>query len=163
MHPCLHIDELLESIAAEVSSGGTRELVAMALTCQVFYEPAMNRLWRDLPGLVPLISCLPRARLSRTRTRGGFDPDFDYSVSNALSHCISHLIIAIAAQHRRDTASARMGASAHPCPSRQDAIPSRSKQLIHAPLFGHSMLRDPKGTLSRVANAPQPSLVELPL
>ncbi|KAG1837625.1 hypothetical protein DFJ58DRAFT_620385, partial [Suillus subalutaceus] len=40
---------------------GNKTLVALALTCKSFTEPALKLLWQDLPGLAPLIKCLPRS------------------------------------------------------------------------------------------------------
>lgn len=39
--------------------GTGRDLVSVALACRAFYEPAMDVVWRDLPGMGPLIKCLP--------------------------------------------------------------------------------------------------------
>lgn len=57
MHACLHISEIVQNIAYNADGG----LVSLALTCRAFYEPAMNAVWRDLPGLRPLLLCFPRA------------------------------------------------------------------------------------------------------
>lgn len=63
MHRCLEILEILAQIAdcvpvrTEESPRfapplqGTSDLVAMACTCKLFYEPAMNTLWEELRGL----------------------------------------------------------------------------------------------------------------
>lgn len=56
MHHCLCIQEVVHNIACH---GTGRDLVSMALACRAFYEPAMDNMWRDLPGMGPLIGCLP--------------------------------------------------------------------------------------------------------
>ncbi|KAG5353283.1 hypothetical protein C0989_008791 [Termitomyces sp. Mn162] len=38
---------------------GSSTLVSVALTCQSFKEPALNTLWRVIPGLDPVVRCLP--------------------------------------------------------------------------------------------------------
>lgn len=56
MYRCLHVDEIVRAIA---SHGEAKDLVAMARTCHAFYEPAADEIWRSLPGLTPLLQCLP--------------------------------------------------------------------------------------------------------
>ncbi|GJE98796.1 hypothetical protein PsYK624_150330 [Phanerochaete sordida] len=57
MHACLHISEIVQNIVEHADGG----LVSLALACRAFYEPAMNVIWSDLPGLRPLLQCFPRA------------------------------------------------------------------------------------------------------
>lgn len=61
MHRCLHINEILELIAAHLCNEGQcpGSLASMALACRAFYEPATNQLWSRLRGLKPLVQCLP--------------------------------------------------------------------------------------------------------
>ncbi|GJE97872.1 hypothetical protein PsYK624_140940 [Phanerochaete sordida] len=56
MHPCLHIDEVIENIASHVEDN--RTLTRLALVCRAFVEPATDALWAHLSGLEPLLSCL---------------------------------------------------------------------------------------------------------
>lgn len=59
MHRCLHILEILEGIFDNVGNTATRStLFNIALTCRVFYEPAIDVLWRSLPDLMPLANLL---------------------------------------------------------------------------------------------------------
>ncbi|KAG2123465.1 hypothetical protein DEU56DRAFT_48387 [Suillus clintonianus] len=57
MHPCLHLEEILQEI---FKSADYRSLTILARTCRLFYEPALNDIYSDLPGLQPLIERLPR-------------------------------------------------------------------------------------------------------
>lgn len=56
MHRCLELEEILRNIADQSDRTGT---VAMARTCRAFYNSIIDLVWRDLPGLSPLILCLP--------------------------------------------------------------------------------------------------------
>ncbi|KIP06819.1 hypothetical protein PHLGIDRAFT_446216 [Phlebiopsis gigantea 11061_1 CR5-6] len=59
MHRCLHILEILEGIFDNVGNTATRTtLFNIALTCRVFYEPAIDVLWRSLPDLMPLANLI---------------------------------------------------------------------------------------------------------
>ncbi|OAX35775.1 hypothetical protein K503DRAFT_802542 [Rhizopogon vinicolor AM-OR11-026] len=40
---------------------------ALARTCRLFKEPALNTLWKNIIGLTPLISCLPEGVSERTQ------------------------------------------------------------------------------------------------
>ncbi|EKM53827.1 uncharacterized protein PHACADRAFT_260370, partial [Phanerochaete carnosa HHB-10118-sp] len=57
MHPCLNIDEIFQNILEHIEERLT--FYALTLVCRTFLEPANNRLWMDLPGLGPLVKCLP--------------------------------------------------------------------------------------------------------
>lgn len=64
MYKCLEISEILEVIIDHVfmsSEGmeGMRAVVALALTCRDFLDPALNRLWHTQESLDPLIRTLP--------------------------------------------------------------------------------------------------------
>ncbi|KAJ2926352.1 hypothetical protein H1R20_g10744, partial [Candolleomyces eurysporus] len=52
-----------------------RDLLAFALTCKDFFEPAMSVMWRDLDqfGFRPIVSCLPRDAVE-TRREAKPDP-----------------------------------------------------------------------------------------
>lgn len=55
MHRCLRIVEILEHVAENIEvTADHLTMLNMALTCQVFYEPAINVLWRSLPDLEPI-------------------------------------------------------------------------------------------------------------
>jgi hypothetical protein len=36
-------------------------IAALARTCRIFKEPALDVLWRDIKGIRPLLSCLPES------------------------------------------------------------------------------------------------------
>jgi F-box-like len=59
MHPCLQIPEIIRAIFSWLSQDDGGTLAALSLTCRNFYEPASDRLWSDLPSVVPLVRCLP--------------------------------------------------------------------------------------------------------
>ena len=48
--------ELVDSEAARISR---QNLLWVALTCKAFLEPALDRLWRSLDSLFPLLRTLP--------------------------------------------------------------------------------------------------------
>ncbi|KAG1738959.1 hypothetical protein EDB19DRAFT_1712130 [Suillus lakei] len=57
MHPCLHLEEILQEI---FKNADYRSLTVLARACRLFYEPALNIIYSDLPeGLQPLIERLP--------------------------------------------------------------------------------------------------------
>ncbi|KAG2119356.1 hypothetical protein DEU56DRAFT_123352 [Suillus clintonianus] len=70
MHRALHICEILLEIFAHVNKIQGRSyredvfarrcVAALATTCKTFYEPAMNELWADMYGLIPLLGCVTR-------------------------------------------------------------------------------------------------------
>ncbi|THV02460.1 hypothetical protein K435DRAFT_836332 [Dendrothele bispora CBS 962.96] len=57
MHQALLIDEILENILDSCSDGNS--LGRIARTCQAWKEPALNRLWRRLTCIVPLLQLIP--------------------------------------------------------------------------------------------------------
>lgn len=56
MHRCLHLEEILQEI---FKNADYLSLTVLARTCRLFYEPALNAIYWDLPGLQPLIERLP--------------------------------------------------------------------------------------------------------
>jgi hypothetical protein len=40
-------------------------IAALARTCRIFKEPALDVLWRDIKGIRPLLSCLPESVVKR--------------------------------------------------------------------------------------------------
>lgn len=52
----IHVYEITAMIAAYLSRA---DMLSLALSYRGFYEPVMDRMWRVLPSLVPLIQCLP--------------------------------------------------------------------------------------------------------
>ncbi|KAG1727430.1 hypothetical protein EDB19DRAFT_2042862 [Suillus lakei] len=71
MHRALHICEILREIFAHVNKVHNaisyrekaftwKSLAALTTTCKTFHEPAMNELWADLYGLMPLLGCVTR-------------------------------------------------------------------------------------------------------
>ncbi|KAL0961289.1 hypothetical protein HGRIS_006249 [Hohenbuehelia grisea] len=77
MHQCLRSREILQIIVQNIPTGqvynsfldttpgseanhvGLATLASMAQTCRAFTEPAVDKLWRELPGVEPLILLLP--------------------------------------------------------------------------------------------------------
>ncbi|GJF00132.1 F-box protein [Phanerochaete sordida] len=57
MHSCLLIHEILQDIFGYFNE--YRDLHSLSLVCRAFLAPANDELWADLPGLSPLIKCLP--------------------------------------------------------------------------------------------------------
>lgn len=57
MHPGLCVDEIVSRIVEEIPDA--RSLVNLALSCKTLYEPSMNKRWRELSGLIPLLKCMP--------------------------------------------------------------------------------------------------------
>ncbi|KIJ66524.1 hypothetical protein HYDPIDRAFT_26864 [Hydnomerulius pinastri MD-312] len=64
MHRVLYTQEILLNIFKCTypawRSSFNPDLVALARTCRVFHEPALNVLWAELDNLTPLIRCLPQ-------------------------------------------------------------------------------------------------------
>ncbi|KAG2337702.1 hypothetical protein BDR05DRAFT_760690 [Suillus weaverae] len=58
---CIMIAELQWIIFDLVAPPNMPTLLALALTCKSFTEPALDLLWRHLGGLDPLIRCLPQS------------------------------------------------------------------------------------------------------
>ena len=59
MHRCLYISEVLQVIADSLDNRYHGALLAMALTCQAFFDPAMNALWRTLSNPTYVYMVLP--------------------------------------------------------------------------------------------------------
>ncbi|KAF9465369.1 hypothetical protein BDZ94DRAFT_1320423 [Collybia nuda] len=64
MHRCLLIPEIVRLICSEVDRSFVgaerrRTVKALAQTCRLFQEPALDILWRKLDSLTPLIKCIP--------------------------------------------------------------------------------------------------------
>lgn len=70
MYHALEVDEILLNIFAHCNSprfkhshgrpwGVAIDLVALARTCRIFKEPALDVLWSELSDLCPLAQCLP--------------------------------------------------------------------------------------------------------
>ncbi|KAG1815820.1 hypothetical protein EV424DRAFT_1325217 [Suillus variegatus] len=64
MHQALLVPEVLLEIFAYVpptQTTSTRKvLAALARTCKIFHEPAMDLLWTKIDGLEPLLGCVAR-------------------------------------------------------------------------------------------------------
>lgn len=71
MHHALLISEILLDIFAHVNTNldslsygeislTRKSLATLAATCKTFYEPAMDLLWADMHGIVPLLGCVTR-------------------------------------------------------------------------------------------------------
>ena len=57
MHACLYLEEILQQIFDQADY---KSLTILATTCRLFYEPALNVIYSDLPGIEPLIKRLPQ-------------------------------------------------------------------------------------------------------
>ncbi|KAG2137866.1 uncharacterized protein EDB93DRAFT_1166399 [Suillus bovinus] len=71
MHHALLVSEILLDIFAHVNtildpssygeiSVARKSLATLATTCRTFHEPAMDLLWADMHGIVPLLGCVTR-------------------------------------------------------------------------------------------------------
>ena len=63
MHDCLLVSEILSNILNTYDAStkaGTSSLLALATTCRIFQQPALDVLYRDLKSISTLIKCLPR-------------------------------------------------------------------------------------------------------
>ena len=73
MHVCLNVDEIVRLLAsALVTSGWRASAVAFACCCKKFEDPALDALWREQKGLLPLLDTFPE---------GIWDEAFDDYVS----------------------------------------------------------------------------------
>lgn len=60
MHPCLCIDEIVRLIARILVEAGSRpDVVALALCCKSFEDPALDALWEIQFDLTLLFRTLP--------------------------------------------------------------------------------------------------------
>lgn len=58
MHRALAITDILHQIVDQAGHN-TRMLLALALACRAFSEPALDTLWSTQVGLGYLVECLP--------------------------------------------------------------------------------------------------------
>ncbi|KAG2038350.1 hypothetical protein BDR03DRAFT_918573 [Suillus americanus] len=88
------------STAGEISEflNMKKTLLALALTCKSFTEPALDLLWRHLDGLEPLIRCLPQSLWKQNRKKLEFQRTmtlddwsifckYNYRVRSLLNQC----------------------------------------------------------------------------
>lgn len=62
MHRCLRVPELLDIIFENVQDDlefFRKNFFSLALTCRLFCEPALDRLWAVLPSIRPFLSLFP--------------------------------------------------------------------------------------------------------
>ncbi|KAG1839282.1 hypothetical protein C8R48DRAFT_782131 [Suillus tomentosus] len=85
MHRALLISEVLSEIFSHVNENRSLQtgkkllsLEALARTCKAFHEPAMDLLWADLYGIIPLLGCVPRLHQLIYHT-GSKLPSLDWS------------------------------------------------------------------------------------
>ncbi|TRM62759.1 hypothetical protein BD626DRAFT_54017 [Schizophyllum amplum] len=69
MHVALKTPEILSIICNCLLQNKVAGFSKLALTCRWFLEPALNALWSDLPGLAPLLKCLPDDAWKETMNR----------------------------------------------------------------------------------------------
>ncbi|KAJ7062592.1 hypothetical protein C8F01DRAFT_1134663 [Mycena amicta] len=72
MHRCLQIPEIAWQVAGHVPESHRKTLLALALTCRLFQDPALDQLWRD-PGadtLQYLIACFPPGLVTTSLVAG---------------------------------------------------------------------------------------------
>jgi len=51
--------DLLREVFQYLESGPKRHLLAVALTCKSFAEPAQDCLWKTMPSIIPFLRLLP--------------------------------------------------------------------------------------------------------
>ncbi|KAF8887127.1 hypothetical protein BD779DRAFT_530149 [Infundibulicybe gibba] len=73
MHRCLLIQEVLHLICADVSTYPCPDLLALALVCRRFFDASMDHFWRSVPGLLPVLWCLPASIWRAPLTRRGIE------------------------------------------------------------------------------------------
>ncbi|KAI9567220.1 hypothetical protein HD554DRAFT_1008873 [Boletus coccyginus] len=72
MHHALHIEEILLSVFSHCYADkswcryANANLAALARTCKMFKEPALDMIWAELYDLTPLVRCLPDASWVRS-------------------------------------------------------------------------------------------------
>ncbi|KAJ7081963.1 hypothetical protein C8R44DRAFT_862688 [Mycena epipterygia] len=62
MHPCLEIPELVKTICSNLTTsfrGDCKVLAALARTCKMFHDPALDVLWEEPKDLMNILRCLP--------------------------------------------------------------------------------------------------------
>ncbi|KAJ7151854.1 hypothetical protein C8R43DRAFT_1127487 [Mycena crocata] len=59
MHPCLSIPELVDQLFSHFEPADAKTLAALARTCTMFHEPALDVLWRNQDTLMNLLRCMP--------------------------------------------------------------------------------------------------------
>ncbi|KAF8066940.1 hypothetical protein FPV67DRAFT_1416743 [Lyophyllum atratum] len=64
VHRCLLVPDIIHLlcdtiVAARFGNSHLPTLAVLARTCRLFYEPALDRIWMNLDGIVPLIKCMP--------------------------------------------------------------------------------------------------------
>ncbi|KAG2109936.1 uncharacterized protein F5147DRAFT_772785 [Suillus discolor] len=80
-------------------------LLALALTCKLFTEPALNILWRHLGGIEPLIRCLPQSLWKQHRGRLEFQRAMtlkDWTIFCKYNHRVRSLLNQCHQQYSRD-------------------------------------------------------------
>ncbi|KAG2141082.1 hypothetical protein DEU56DRAFT_283068 [Suillus clintonianus] len=55
-----HLNQIGEPSYGRETLLSRQSLAALAMTCKTFYEPAMDFLWSNMSGLLPLLGCVPR-------------------------------------------------------------------------------------------------------
>ncbi|KAG0700846.1 hypothetical protein DFH29DRAFT_929970, partial [Suillus ampliporus] len=72
-----------------------KSLLALALTCKSFTEPALDLLWRHLGGLEPLIKCLPQSLWKQDEKKLEFQRSVtfdDWSIFRKYNHRVRSLL-----------------------------------------------------------------------
>lgn len=55
-----HVDTIMDPLSYGEISLARKSLATLATTCRTFHEPAMDLLWADMHGIVPLLGCVTR-------------------------------------------------------------------------------------------------------
>lgn len=63
----LQIAEIFDIVLAMLDDKAS--LAHLAAVCHTFYEPAMDRLWAELPSIAPIVQCLPADAVSTQPAR----------------------------------------------------------------------------------------------
>ncbi|KAG2115554.1 hypothetical protein BD769DRAFT_1778298 [Suillus cothurnatus] len=88
-----HVNTILDPLSYGEISLTRKSLATLATTCRTFYEPAMDLLWADMHGIVPLLGCVTRLHPMIYHHGGkytwyseGIDPLCEHEVRQFLRH-----------------------------------------------------------------------------
>jgi hypothetical protein len=69
MHHCLSISEIISLIFAELYPECKGTLLSLACTCKGLQQPALDLLWHQQDGMIPLLKCMSDNLWHRYRKR----------------------------------------------------------------------------------------------
>lgn len=91
MHRCLRIPEIRTEIFGLLRKG---DCAALARTCKLFYNEAMDVLWADLQSLLPLVRCMPPDLVDdriEVQGRNPMSRAWEYRVDVVSTFCIGFI------------------------------------------------------------------------